>query len=144
MPDHRADPFLANRFALEIDGLIQGGFQECSGLMVEVDYEERREGGLNDYAHRFPRGARLGNIVLKRGLTDSDGLWAWHQGVLRGGTRTEKDVSVILFDSGGRERWRWNIRRARPAKWTGPELKADGNAVAIESLELVHHGIEKA
>jgi phage tail-like protein len=41
----------------------------------------------------------------------------------------------------GNEKWRWRFTLAYPVKWSGPELKADGNDVEVESLELVHEGI---
>lgn len=141
----RTDPFLSNRFrvALEIDGITEAGFTECSGLVVEIEIEERREGGVNDRIHKLRRGAKYPNIILKRGLTASDYLWKWHQEFVSGSGRTAKNLSVVLLDRGGSEQWRWNITDAYPVKWTGPDLKADGNAVAIETLELAHHGLAK-
>ena len=35
----------------------------------------------------------------------------------------------------------WEIREAMPVRWAGPELTADEGAVAIETLELAHHGL---
>jgi phage tail-like protein len=142
MATERKDPYLGNRFQVEIQGVVEAGFSECSGLVIETEVEERREGGLNEYAHRLPKGSRFVNLVLKRGLTDSEGLWKWHQDVVAGKVE-RRSVSVVLFDSLGEERWRFNLREAFPAKWVGPELKADGSLVAVESLELVHHGISK-
>jgi phage tail-like protein len=135
-------PYLSNRFQVEVDGVVEAGFSECTGLVVETEVEERREGGLNRYVHRLPRGSKYVNLVLKRGLTNSEQLWKWHQEVV-GGHLTFRAISVVLADSTGEERWRWNLADAYPAKWVGPELKADGSLVAIETLELVHHGISK-
>lgn len=145
MPVERKDPYLSNRFqiVLELDGVVEAGFQECSGLVVETEVEERKEGGLNSSVHRFPRGVKFSNLVLKRGLTDSDKLWQWHQEIVGGNVKLAKNLSVVLLDSTGQEKWRWNIDRAFPSKWSGPEFKADGGAVAIEALEIVHHGISK-
>ena len=140
----RVDPYLANRFKIvvEIDGVEEAGFAECSGLTVETEIEERREGGVNQYVHRLPRGSKYSNIVLKRGVTDSASLWNWHQKIISG-TVESKSLSIVLMDSSGGEKWRWNVQNAFPVKWTGPEFKADGAAVAIETLELAHHGIAK-
>jgi len=135
----RGDPLLANRFALEIDGITEAGFSECSGIVVETEFEERREGGLNAYTLRFPRGSKLSNIILKRGVTDSGSLWKWHQDIVAGRI-TRKKVSIILLDSTGTEKWRRNLEEAFPVKWSGPELKADGSSVAIETLEFAYHG----
>ena len=140
----RKDPLLANRFtvALEIDGVVQASFTECTGLTAEVEIEERREGGVNSFAHKLPRGTKYANLVLKRGVTDSDHLWKWHRGAVDGDI-LRKNLSIALLDSTGTEQWRWNLDGAVPVKWTGPDLKSDGNAVAIETLELAHHGISK-
>jgi phage tail-like protein len=144
MATDRKDPFLANRFtvALEIDGVTQASFSECSGLTAEVEFEERREGGVNAFAHKLPRGTKYSNLVLKRGITDSDDLWRWHQGTIDGDIK-EKSLSIALLDSSGNEQWRWNLERAVPVKWAGPDFKSEGSAVAIETLELAHHGLRK-
>lgn len=144
MAVERKDPYLSNRFeiVLEIDGIHEANFSECAGLVIETEVEERHEGGLNQYVHRFPKGSKVTNIVLKRGLTDSDRLWKWHAGMVAG-TVERKDLSIVLFDVEGTERWRWNVSKAYPVKWTGPDLKADASGIAIETLELVHHGISK-
>jgi phage tail-like protein len=42
----------------------------------------------------------------------------------------------------GQETWRWSFQNAYPVKWVGPELKADGSAVAIETIELAHNGFD--
>ena len=138
----RKDPYLGSNFFVEIDGLIVGGFSEVSGLQAETELEEIREGGVNDRVHKVPKITKYQNIVLKRGITDSNVLWKWHQDVVDGKIR-RKSVYVSLRDAEGRARWRWNFIEAYPVKWTGPDLKADGNSVAIETLELAHNGIRK-
>lgn len=140
----RKDPYTSFRFAIEIDGIISGGFTECSGLQVETEIEDYREGGLNDYAHKLSKGTKYQNITLKRGITDYEDIWDWHQDVTFGlieGSR--KDVYIIHSDSEGNEKWRWLVMDAFPVKWTGPNLKSDSSAVAFETLELAHHGIIK-
>jgi phage tail-like protein len=137
----RTDPFSAFRFHVEIDSVIQAGFAECSGLQVETEVEEVREGGVNEFVYKLPKGSKHVNLTLKHGLTDSDALWNWHKQVVNG-KFTRKTVSVLLFDSQGQEKWRWTFQGAYPVKWTGPELKADSSTVAIESLEIAHHGFD--
>ncbi len=138
----RRDPYFGFNFFVEVDDLIVGGFSEVSGLQAETEFEEIREGGVNDHIHKFPKITKHQNLVLKRGVTDSDVLWKWHQDVVDGKIR-RKGVYLTLLDAEGRERWRWNFIDAYPVKWVGPDLKADGNAVAIETLELVHNGLKK-
>ena len=140
----RNDPYLSFRFVVEIEGLVLGGFTDVSGLQIEVEVEDYREGGLNDYIHRLPGPARYpANIVLRRGLTDAAGLWQWHQEVRRGIIR-RKNGSIVLLDSAGEEVWRWNFVDAYPVRWSGPELRAGTADVAVEALELAHRGIVRA
>ena len=138
----RKDPYLSFRFLVELRGLIVGGFSEVSGLQAETEIEELREGGVNDYVHKLPKNTKYPNITLKRGITDSDVLWNWHQDVVKGHVE-RNTVSIILLDSERNEKWRWSFEHAYPVKWTGPELRADSNTVAVETVELAHNGITK-
>ncbi len=137
-------PLLSFRFRIEFQSVTAGGFAECSGLQVETEVEEHREGGLNEFSHKLPKGAKYGNIILKRGLIDSDELWKWNQNVIAGASQQRKNLSIILMDSQGNDKVRWDVREALPVKWGVSELKADGNTVAVETLELVHHGFTRA
>ncbi len=138
----RNDPYQSFRFLVEIHGLIVGGFSEVSGLQAETETEEIREGGVNDHVHKLPKITKYPNITLKRGITDSDILWRWHRDTING--KIERRTGyVILLDSEGSEKWRWTFEDAYPVKWTGPDFRADNNAVSIEALELAHNGIGK-
>jgi len=137
----RNDPYLGAHFFVEIDGVDQGGFTECTGLQVEVEVTDYQEGGNNGFIHKLPGRTKFTNVVLKYGVTDSSDLWEWFQDVTRGEVE-RKDVSVVLYDDEQSEVRRWNLREAFPAKWVGPAFNADKQAVAIETLELAHHGFE--
>jgi phage tail-like protein len=140
----RRDPYMGFNFRVEIEGLVVGGFSEVSGLQVEVQVEDYQEGGLNEYVHKLPGPTRYPqNLVLKHGLTEVDALWSWHQDVRRG-TVARKNGSIVLLDSGGQERWRWNFVGAYPIRWSGPDLRAGQAEVAVETLELVHRGLARA
>ena len=139
-----SDPFMSFNFVVEIEGLVVGGFSEVTGLQVEVQTEEYQEGGLNEYVHKLPGPARYPqNLVLKHGLTDADTMWSWHQDV-RNGIVHRKNGSIVLLNSAGEERWRWNFVGAYPMRWSGPELRAGTAEVAVETVELVHRGLAKA
>lgn len=141
--NERADPYVGYQFLVEIRGLIVAGFTEVSGLQAETEFEEIKEGGVNDHVHKLPKITKYPNITLKRGITDSDVLWKWHREVV-GGQFKRKDCFVVLLDNQRNEKWRWYFTDAYPVKWTGPDLKADSSAIAIETLELAHNGIKKA
>jgi len=140
----RNDPYLSFSFLVEIEGLIVGGFTEVSGLQVETEIEDYREGGLNEYVHRLAGPVRYpANLTFKHGLTDADVLWSWYQQVAHGIIR-RKNGSILLRDSSGVGVWRWNFVGAYPVKWIGPELRAGTAEVAVETLELAHRGLSKA
>jgi phage tail-like protein len=143
-PGRRIDPFLGFNFQVEIEGIVVAGFTEVSGIQVEIEVQDYREGGVNEYVHKFAGPTRYPtNLILKRGLTGADTLWKWHQEVKQG-TITRKNGSILLLNSAGEESWRWNFLQAYPVKWEGPSLRSTTGEVAVETLELVHRGIMKA
>jgi phage tail-like protein len=137
----RSDPYRGFRFKLELGGIISGGFSEVSGLSVETEVETRKEGGENNFEYKLPKATKYSNLTLKRGISD-DNLWAWYKDVIYGKVERQ-DISVCLLDEGGTEVMRWNFEKAFPVKWNGPSLNASSNSVAVESLVLVHHGLQK-
>ena len=136
------DPYKVFRFVVEINGTQVGGFSEVTGLEVRTEFDEYREGGVNDYVHKIAKETRYPNLTLKRGITDATELWEWHQQVVSGDIQ-RKTVSVVLLDALRQEKWRWIFRDAYPVKWNGTDLNATGNTVAVESVELAHHGMTK-
>lgn len=135
------DPYLAFKFRVEIKGLEVGAFSEVSGLQVQIDAHEYREGGVNDYIHKLAGPAKHPtNLTLKHGLMDAAVLWNWQQEVAQG-IINRKSGSIILMDAGGNEKWRWNFRDAYPVRWSGPDLRAGSAEVALETLELAHRGL---
>ncbi len=140
----RADPYTGFNFLVEIEGLLIGGFTEVSGLAMETTVQEYQEGGQNDYVHKLPGPTRYPqNLVLKRGLTDLDALGSWYQDVTTGLVE-RKNGTVYLLDLQGNPALGWDFKEAYPVKWTGPDLRAESNTVATESLELVHRGLAKS
>ena len=139
----RNDPFGGFNYRVEIDGLTVGGFSEVSGLQVEVEVEDYREGGVNAYLHRIPGPTRYpNNLVLKHGLTDTTELWDWHHDVTQG-TITRRQLTITLQDNAGDDVCQWIVNEACPVRWVGPELRASTAEIAVETLELVHRGISK-
>lgn len=136
----RIDPHITSRFHVEIDGIAEAIFKECSGLEAQTEVMDYEEGGVNDHIHKLPGRTKFSNINLKRGVTDSNVLWEWYLDVIQGQIE-RKNMSIVLFDLQNSEVKRWNFERAYPIKWSGPGFKSEDNAVAIESLEIVHEGM---
>jgi phage tail-like protein len=116
----RQDPVLSFNFKVEITGLIIAGFSEVSGLQAEIEVHEYREGGLNEYIHKRAGPAKYAtNLVLKRGIADSQELWSWYSDVLQG--RIErKSLDIVLMDSAGSEKRGWTFQNAYPVKCPDP------------------------
>jgi phage tail-like protein len=143
LADMRIDPYQSCNFIVEIEGLLVGGFSECSGLQVEVEVHEYREGGQNQFVHRFAGATRHPPLVLKHGMSPLDGLWGWHQEVAAGDIQRRNGTIYLLNQRRVPVLW-WHFREALPLKWSGPELHADTSAVAVESVELAHRGLTRS
>jgi phage tail-like protein len=141
----RIDPYGNYNFLVEIQGIARAAFQEASGFDSSSDVVEHREGGENTTLRKLPAMTKYSNITLKWGTTDDRDLYNWHRQWVTGDPAAQRqNGSIVLLDRQGREKVRWNFFNAWPAKWTGPSFNAEGNDVAIETLELAHEGLERA
>jgi phage tail-like protein len=57
------------------------------------------------------------------------------------GKLARKNMSVVLLNDAGEEVLRFNFTNAWPVKWSGPNLNAETNEIAIETLEITHEGL---
>ena len=80
-------------------------------------------------------------MTLKRGMTTSRDLWDWWRTVVEGNAQ-RRNVAIVLLDDSRNAVLRWALRDAWIVKIEGPELDAEGNEVAIETVELAHEGLE--
>ena len=142
----RIDPFATFKFGVEVEGIIEAEFTECSGLEIANDVFEYQEGGLNEYSHKFPGRTKLSNITLKRGFATSNELFDWYSemrdDLLADKAVTNRKVTITLYSTANQdELMRWSLNEAFPVKWVGPAFKTGEAAAAIETLEFAHHGI---
>lgn len=129
------------RFYVTIDNVAQAVFTEVSGLQLETEVFEYEEGGRNNASHRMPGRTKMGNLTLKRGMTKSHEFFKWYMEIARGHI-TRRHLSVIMYDTAGKEVTRWNFLHAYPIKWIGPQFTADSTTPAIETLEIAHDGLD--
>ena len=139
-----SDVFPAYRFYVQIDNVTHAVFTELTGLQIETEVMEYAEGGNNAFVHRLPGRTKVGNITLKRGMTASNELFKWYIDIAYGKTVPvpRRHVSVIMYDTAGKEVMRWSFNNAYPVKWVGPQLNAGGTNTAVETLELTHDGLQ--
>ncbi len=138
----RPDAHPAFRFAVQIDGLGDARFTECTLPALEVEVEEQKEGGFNTGTHVLPGRVRKGSLILKRGLVNASDLLQWYSEVMQGQVgKARRQISITLLDSEGQPVMRWDFAGAYPNKWSGPELNAGSATIAIESLELSYESV---
>lgn len=139
----RVDPYKNFRFLVELDGIVQAGFTDCTGFGSHVEPVEYREGGDPNQVRKLLGKATYPDIMLKWGVTDSHELYDWHLAALHGEVQ-RKNGSIILQDDRAQEKVRWNFFNAWASKWEGSALSAKGNEVAIESLTVSCERLERA
>ena len=141
MAVQRNDPYVAFNYLIEISGIRVGGFNEVSGLDAEIEPVEYRNGDEDFVSRKLPGIKKFPNIVLKRGIIgDLDGFTWFQAGAL--GEVDRREGAIILRDERRTEVMRWKFIRGWACKYTGPSLKSDSSAVAIESVEICHEGLE--
>jgi phage tail-like protein len=146
MPDvgERKDPIRNARFKLEIQGIEQAGFSECTGFDSTTDAVDYREGTDPSVMRKLSGLTKHGNVTLKWGATDSDEIWKWRKQVLDGKSKdARRNGSIVLFDEAGVEKVRWNFRRGWPSKYKPADLNAKSNDVAIETLEITFEELDR-
>jgi phage tail-like protein len=136
----------AATFLFEVDGVEIGRFMEVGGLEVTVAVEEIEEGGENNYVHKLPGRMTWPNITLKRGITQNDTLLAWlnkssgEQFSANGNKLTRSTAAITLIGPAGQRLRAWEFDGAFPIKWKGPDFAAGSTDMAMEELEITHHG----
>jgi len=146
MPD-RHGPLRTARYLLEIDGVAKAGFSRCRLPHASTDVVEYREGNDVDPTARKLAGLNeYGPLRLQYGVTDSSlAIYDWRRLVEEGKIdEARRSVAVVLLDEEGAPATRWEFRRAWPARYGAPTLDATRSEVAIETLEIVCDGFERA
>jgi phage tail-like protein len=136
----------AANFLFEVDGVQIGVFSQVSGLEVRVDVAMYREGGENGFTHNLPGRMSWPNIVLRRGITDSDALFSWVNKTAGAGfatnnnslTRSTGAITVIGTD--GTRLRAWELQGVFAVRWRGPNFDVGSGDALYEELELAHHG----
>lgn len=120
-------------------------FQEVSGLDAESQPIEYRAGDSKTFSVvKMPGIKKYGNVTMKKGVFKSDNkFWDWFKEI-KMNTIKRKPVTISLLDEEGNPTMVWTLTNAWPSKITGTDLKSDGNEVAVESIEVVHEGLEIA
>ncbi|MBE7169601.1 MAG: phage tail protein [Williamsia sp.] len=118
------------------------GFSEASGLTQEVQMIEYRDGNSPDYSTiKMPGLRKFNNITLKRGIAKGDNDFFKWLNTVKLNTIERRDLTISLLNENHEPVMVWKAHNCFPVKVEGPGLKANGNEVAIESIEIAHEGI---
>ncbi|MDF9800287.1 phage tail-like protein [Catalinimonas alkaloidigena] len=117
-------------------------FQEISGLSVEVDVIEYREGASPEFSPiKMPGLRKYGNITLKRGIVKGDNEFFQWWNTIQLHKVERRDITISLLDENHEPVVVWKIKNAFPVKIVWSDLKASASELALESLEIACEGI---
>ena len=118
------------------------GFTEVSGLNVELQAIDYREGSAPEYqVTKMPGIPQYSNITLKRGIFKGDSDFEKWISTVKLNQIERRDLTISLLNEDHAATVTWKIKEAWPCKVEGPTLNSTGNEVAIESIELCHEGL---
>jgi phage tail-like protein len=136
------DAFIPRELATMALEKAPGAFRSCSGLGGELEVTAYAEGGRNDYVHQLPVRHSWDRITLSRGIARDPVLFAWYEAGLFGSLGARRDGAIIMQSQQGIPTMIWTFTGGLAAKWTGPEFNAQEDGLAIEQLEIAHHGLK--
>ena len=118
----KTDPPFVGRFVFEVEGRQIGAFTEVSGLGVTIDVEDVPEGGQNAYTHKLLGRMKWPNLVLKRGITDTNALFEWLMECSGDGFAKQNRViglpgKVSVLNSKGKPVRTWEFENAMRSSW---------------------------
>lgn len=145
MPD-RHGPYRNLRFRLEIDGIDIAGFKEASIPDHETNEIEYRVGTDPAHQRKLWGPTEYGELELKRGVTQEMELFEWREQVRNGDMDEARcTIAIIIINESGEtgSTPRWEFTDAWPKSYESPDLDADGSDVAVESLTIVHEGVQR-
>jgi phage tail-like protein len=149
----RLDPYKNFKFRVKWDGRYVAGVSKISALRRSTEIVEHREGGDPSQFHKSPGRTQYEAITLERGVTQDTAFedWAnlvWKLGAALGSESAladfRKDVQIELLNEAGQVVLAYNVYRTWVCEYTAlPELDADADAVAFQSITLVNEGWER-
>jgi len=141
-------PYVQFNFLVDLGtGTTEGpeaGFQEVSGIGMEVTVSEYRNGNSRENSVMKITGMNKStDVTLKRGIIGSLALYSWLHQIREGDQKQLRNV-VIQLQSEDHQKIvvTWKLRNARIIKHTSGPLSAKGTDVAMEELVLAYERLE--
>jgi phage tail-like protein len=120
------------------DGPVSIGFQDVSGIGVDVETESVTEGGENRFTYKLPIRSGYSNLVLKRSLITDAQLITWCNDAIESLDVEPIPVVVSLLNENHEPLRNWAFINAYPLKWSVSNFNAESSNVVIETLELYY------
>jgi phage tail-like protein len=139
---NRVDPCRNFRFRVEIDGIQQANYIECTGLGSSIEVVPYREGTDPKTVRMLSGATTFSKIKLKWGATPNMDMYNWYRSGIDGAV-SRRNISIILINEAGEDEMRWNLSNAWPCAYEGPELNALTADTAYESMTLVYERMDK-
>lgn len=146
-----ADYYPPVNFHFRVTGLGEGidvAFRDVTGLSVQMQTENLKEGGRNNFEHTIHNRVKFGDITLKRGAMTSEAgseLMGWLKNTFENFEFEPKNLTIQLLNEGGTPLIQWRVVHALPKSWKFSDLNAERGEVLIESIELsIDHFIYEA
>jgi phage tail-like protein len=150
---HRFDPYKNFKFRVKWDGRYVAGISKVGALKRSIDLVEHREGGDPSTSRKSPGRAKFDAISLERGVTHDREFEAWAGKVWNFGAGLgaevslkdfRKDLILEVYNEAGQLALAYKIYRCWVSEYQAlPDLDANANAVAIQSLKLENEGWER-
>ena len=144
----RDRPYVQFNFLVDLgtgntDG-AEAGFQEVSGIGMEVTVSEYRNGNARENSVQKIMGMnKATDVTLKRGVIGSLALYQWLNDLRNGNQKALRNVTVQLQNEDHSSVvMTWKLLRARPIKVTTGPMNAKGTDVAMEELVLAYERLE--
>lgn len=144
MANPTADPAIATHFRVRVDDVDGsydlGTFISCEGLAMNVETEDRIEGGNNGFVWKLPVRMTYPNVRMTRPVgEDTVKVVKWFASATDGAKRTSARIVALTPD--GKDLISWTLTGVVPIQWHGPSFSAETVQVATEMLEIAHHGM---
>ena len=149
----RFDPYKNFKFRVKWDNRYVAGVSKVGGLKRTTEVVKHRDGGDSSSSRKSPGRTEYEAITLERGVTHDIEFeqWAskvWHLGA---GLSREvsladfrKDITIELYNEGGQLALAYNVYRCWVSEYQAlPDLDANANAVAIQTIKLENEGFER-
>ena len=149
----RFDPYKNFKFRVKWDGRYVAGVSKVSALKRTTEVVEHRVGGDLSSSRKSPGRTKYEAITLERGVTHDPEFEAWAAKVWNrnGGKGREvslkdfrKDIILEVYNEAGQPVLAYKVYRCWVSEYQAmPDLDANANAIAIQTIKLENEGWER-